>query len=63
MCTSTKLPASVVVVNWNRRDLLRSCLQSLSRQKVNHRFEVILVDNGSSDGSAEMSEAEFTGET
>ncbi len=49
---------SVVVVNWNRRELLRSCLQSLvSQQGVD--FEVIVVDNGSGDGSAAMVEEEF----
>jgi GT2 family glycosyltransferase len=42
------------VVNWNRRDLLRSCLQSLKRQQVNQPFEVVVVDNGSNDGSPEM---------
>ena len=52
---------SVVVVTWNRRDLLQSCLQSLSRQQLNKPFEVIVVDNGSDDGSAEMVEREFTG--
>jgi GT2 family glycosyltransferase len=46
---------SVVIVNWNRRDLLRGCLESLSRQQA-PSFEVILVDNGSSDGSAECAE-------
>ena len=41
---------TAVVVNWNRRDLLRACLASLARQ--NHpSFEVMVVDNGSSDGS------------
>jgi GT2 family glycosyltransferase len=44
---------SVVVVNWNRRELLRCCLLSLSRQS-GAPFEVIVVDNGSTDGSAEM---------
>jgi GT2 family glycosyltransferase len=42
------------VVNWNRRDLLQACLQSLKRQQVNQPFEVVVVDNGSSDGSPEM---------
>jgi GT2 family glycosyltransferase len=51
---------SVVVVNWNRRDLLRECLRSLVEQS-HHSLEVILVDNGSADGSAEMAEAEFGG--
>jgi GT2 family glycosyltransferase len=49
---------SVAVVNWNRRDHLRACLTSLSCQR-GANFEVIVVDNGSSDGSAEMARAEF----
>jgi len=49
---------SVVVVNWNRRDYLRACLESLARQR-GASFEVIVVDNGSSDGSAEMARTEF----
>ncbi len=49
---------SIVVVNWNRRALLRSCLESLAGQTFIN-LEVVLVDNGSSDGSAEMAEAEF----
>jgi GT2 family glycosyltransferase len=51
------------VVNWNRRDLLRACLQSLKRQQVNQPFEVVVVDNGSDDGSPEMvlNEPEGTG--
>jgi len=51
----------VVVVTWNRRDLLRSCLQSLTRQKLEQPFEVVVVDNGSDDGSPEMALQEFTG--
>ncbi|MBC7924388.1 MAG: glycosyltransferase family 2 protein [Bryobacteraceae bacterium] len=43
---------SVIVVNWNRRRLLASCLQSLVMQQ-GVAFEIIVVDNGSSDGSAE----------
>lgn len=42
---------SVVIVNWNTRDLLMVCLNSLEEQKGNFRKEVIVVDNGSSDGS------------
>ncbi len=50
----------MVVVNWNRRDLLRSCLQSLANQRTEQPFEVIVVDNGSDDGSPEMVEREFS---
>ena len=49
---------SVVVVNWNRKELLRACLGSLERQGGT-AFEVIVVDNGSTDGSAEMAGEEF----
>jgi len=42
------------VVNWNRRELLRASLESLARQRTAHPFHVIVVDNGSDDGSAEM---------
>ena len=44
---------SVIVVNWNRREMLRGCLHSLANQR-GPKFEVIVVDNGSTDGSAEM---------
>ncbi len=46
------------MVNWNRKELLRACLASLRRQRE-VTFEVIVVDNGSEDGSADMAEAEF----
>jgi len=49
---------SVIVVNWNRRELLRHCLLSLTEQR-GVSFEVILVDNGSEDGSVEMAQSEF----
>src|SRR5580698_436340 len=43
----------VVVVNWNRRELLRACLRSLAAQ-THPSFEVVVVDNGSHDGSPDM---------
>ena len=49
---------SVVVVNWNRRQLLQACLESLARQR-DAVFEVIVVDNGSTDDSMEMLERDF----
>src|SRR5260370_4208369 len=53
------LKVSVIVVNWNRRDLLRACLKSLETQ-TQKDFEIIVVDNGSADGSAEMLEREYS---
>jgi GT2 family glycosyltransferase len=49
---------SVVIVNWNGRDDLVSCLQSLGDQD-DRQFETILVDNGSGDGSVEMVRVRF----
>ncbi len=53
---------SVIIVNWNRRELLRACLESLARQ-ADADFETIVVDNGSTDGSAEMLGREFQSRT
>lgn len=50
MATETPL-ISVVIVNWNRKDLLRACLDSLAAQTFSD-FEVVVVDNGSDDGSS-----------
>lgn len=51
---------TVVVVNWNRCDLLRQCLLSLVRQTIHRPFDVVVVDNGSRDGSADMARREFS---
>lgn len=51
---------TVVVVNYNRRDLLRNCLESLMRQQT-VAIEIIVVDNGSDDGSVKMMEDDFQG--
>ena len=47
-----------MIVNWNRKDLLRACLASLGAQS-DVIFETIVVDNGSEDGSADVAESEF----
>ena len=60
MSTQWTGTVSVIVVTWNRRDLLQSCLQSLSLQQLNQPFELIVVDNGSVDGSIEMIESNFS---
>lgn len=47
---------SIVIVNWNVRDLLRQCLESIDShvRKAGDEVEVIVVDNNSSDGSADF---------
>jgi GT2 family glycosyltransferase len=52
---------SAVVVNYEQRELLRSCLESLREalRRVDDRYDAIVVDNGSTDGSVEMVREEF----
>ncbi|MBC7224061.1 MAG: glycosyltransferase family 2 protein, partial [Anaerolineae bacterium] len=50
---------SVIVVNWNTRDLLRECLASVVAQVGEVALELLVVDNASTDGSAQMVPQEF----
>jgi len=53
------LDLSVVIVNFNTRDLLRDCLASLRPELAGVDAEVLVVDNASSDGSVAMLGQEF----
>lgn len=50
---------SICVVNWNVRDYLGNCLQSIYNNTNGLSFEVIVVDNHSKDGSREMVREKF----
>ncbi len=45
---------SIIVVNWNTRQLLRDCIDSILRHSEGYSVEIVVVDNHSSDGSVEM---------
>jgi GT2 family glycosyltransferase len=51
--------ASIVIVSFNTRDLLRECIGTLYREACGVNIETIVVDNASKDGSADMVAAEF----
>lgn len=53
------MDVSVVIVSFNSRDYLRPCLRSILNHTQGVEYEVIVVDNASADGSAEMVAAEF----
>lgn len=53
------IEVSIIVVNWNTVDLLRQCLRSVYRETNGINFEVIVVDNASSDESVAMVRQEF----
>lgn len=50
---------SVIIVNWNTRELLRDCLESLQTASNSIAIEVWVVDNASTDGSPEMVGRQF----
>ena len=45
---------SIVIVNYNTKDLTLACLKSLEKYPLTGEFEVILVDNASQDGSEKL---------
>jgi hypothetical protein len=53
------IDVSVVVVSYNTKDLLVQCLKALSEALTSIQHEVIVVDNGSADGSADAVEKGF----
>jgi N-acetylglucosaminyl-diphospho-decaprenol L-rhamnosyltransferase len=53
------IDVSVCIANWNCRDVLRACLASLREQAPGVAVEVIVIDNASGDGAADMVGREF----
>jgi len=49
---------SVLVVSYNRKDLLRRALEALEQSEARQTFEIVVVDNGSTDGS-QLLESEY----
>jgi hypothetical protein len=50
---------SIIIVNWNVRDMLADCLRSIEAYHGTLKVEIIVVDSASSDGSAAMVERDF----
>lgn len=50
---------SFIVVNWNTKDFLLRCLQSIQDTSIGFDYEIIVVDNASTDGSADAVRKEY----
>ncbi|WP_287053173.1 glycosyltransferase family 2 protein [Treponema sp.] len=53
------MDVSIIIVNYNTKELTRNCLKSVFEQTKSISFEVIISDNSSKDGSIEMIKSEF----
>ncbi len=56
---SARPDVSVLIISYNTRDLTLECLRSLFAETTRHTIEVLVVDNCSTDGSAEAIDTEF----
>ena len=60
ICYNVAMPdAAIIIVNYNTRDLLAQCLHSVYASRCIYPFHVIVVDNLSTDNSADMLLAQF----
>jgi GT2 family glycosyltransferase len=50
---------SIVIVNWNTRVLLNQCLRSIATNPPECQYEILVVDNASSDDSSRMVQCDF----
>ena len=57
--SSPPVEVSVVIVSWNTRALLETCLASVDGPAAGSAIDVVVVDNASEDGSAEMVRRNF----
>jgi hypothetical protein len=55
----SEVDLSVLVLSWNTREMTLACLRALASDRKGRSREVIVVDNGSADGSAEAIAREF----
>ncbi|MFH0731784.1 MAG: glycosyltransferase [Candidatus Omnitrophota bacterium] len=54
------IKVSFIVVNFNKKDCLQNLIDSIKRHCGNFNYEIIVVDNASSDGSAQMVRNSFS---
>lgn len=53
------MEVSIIIVNWNTRDLLARCLRAIEAGSTGLSMQILVVDNGSTDGSADLVSLEF----
>ncbi|MDF2881130.1 MAG: putative glycosyltransferase [Clostridiaceae bacterium] len=51
---------SIIIVSYNTKQLLADCINSIEKNLYNFSYEIVVVDNNSADGSADMLKAEYS---
>lgn len=54
-----EMDVSVIIVNWNSKDYLKACIESIQGNTSEISYELIVIDGGSFDGSGEMLSKEY----
>src|SRR5262245_61671019 len=54
MNTRDQIDLSIVIVNWNSCDLLKSCIESILRHTRDLAIEIVVIDSASFDGADRM---------
>src|SRR4051812_41111620 len=52
---------SIITVAFKSKEKLRTTIEAVLKSRVNYSYEMVVVDNGSGDGTADMVEEEFVG--
>lgn len=55
-----KIIVSIIIVNYNTKELLKQCITSIYSCTKNIVFEIIVVDNASDDGTSQMLKSEYS---
>jgi GT2 family glycosyltransferase len=50
---------SIIIINWNSKNFLRECLLSIGKHTTGVSYEIIVIDNASFDGAAELLALDF----
>ena len=53
------MQVSIIIVNYNTKELIKNCINSIYKYTQDIQYEIIVSDNGSTDGSIEMLKSEF----
>lgn len=53
------MDVSIIIVNYNTRELLQQCIDSIYKYTINVNFEIIIIDNASKDGSTDMVKSSY----